>query len=320
MNPTPRISVIIPVHNRTAQAITAVRSVLAQDFPHYELLLVDDGSTECVRALEELLGDNKALFLRIPHSGVSQARNAAVAASKGKWLAFLDSDDYWEPSKLSEQMRFHEQHADIRISQCAEIWFRRGVRVNPKKHHAQAQGHAFARSLELCCISPSAVMLSRELFDALGGFDPEMRICEDYALWLRATAEHPVGFIDKPLVVKHGGHADQLSRSEVALDRYRVYAIVSLLSGETRLCSEQIALCREMLLKKLRILAQGAKKREDTGTACRTGTDYGAVYRDLLGTIAEHALIASSDFSEFRVLNRALQEKARRLIVPILKE
>ena len=94
---------------------------------------------------------------------------------------------------------------------------------------AEVVNMIFERCLELCIVSPSAVMMKRSLLDEVGFFDETLPVCEDYDLWLRVTARYPVHFIEKPLIVKRGGHDDQLSRAFWGMDRFRVYALLKML-------------------------------------------------------------------------------------------
>ncbi|MGH9425995.1 MAG: glycosyltransferase family 2 protein, partial [Terriglobia bacterium] len=120
--------------------------------------------------------------------------------------------------------------------------------------------------LELCLVSPSAVMMRKVLFERLGGFDETLPACEDYDLWLRITACLPVHFIAMPLVVKRGGHPDQLSRRFWGIDRFRVHALCKLLESGV-LSEEQRRLTVEVLRKKCTILAHGAHKRGHDGAS-----------------------------------------------------
>src|SRR3972149_3098404 len=105
--------------------------------------------------------------------------------ARGEWLAFLDSDDLWRPRKLAAQLAYHRREPSLQVSQTEEIWIRNGARVNPCRHHAKPSGDIFLPSLDRCLVSPSAVMLQRDLFLAMGGFDESLPVCEDYDLWLR---------------------------------------------------------------------------------------------------------------------------------------
>jgi len=253
------VSVVIPTHNRRARVRAAVESALAQRGCDFEVIVVDDGSTD--GSAEELADLGAAItLLERPHSGVSAARNAGAARATGTWLAFLDSDDLWLPGKLAAQAAFHAEHPEVPISQTEEIWIRDGVRVNPCRHHAKPSGDIFAPSLERCLVSPSAVMLRRDMFLASGGFAEDLPVCEDYDLWLRLSCRHPVGLVDRRLVVKHGGHADQLSRRYWGMDRFRVTALERLLAS-AELDPAQRAAAQRVLSDKCRILAQGAARR-----------------------------------------------------------
>ncbi len=254
----PAVSVIIPTHNRWPMIAEAVESVLAQSFKDFELIVVDDGSSDGTAEKIQALGREIRIIVQ-SRRGVSAARNRGARVARGRYLAFLDSDDLWVREKLAVQTAFMVEHPEFQISQTNEIWIRGGVRVNPKAKHRKPSGDIFRPSLELCLVSPSAAMLTKDLFNRMGGFDESLPVCEDYDLWLRVAVDHSVPLIDAPLVIKRGGHADQLSHSQWGMDRYRVMALQKLLragvSGEKR---EWVV---DTLLRKITVLAQGARKR-----------------------------------------------------------
>jgi GT2 family glycosyltransferase len=255
---TPTVSVIIPTYNRWPMVGEAVHSVLAQSYSAFELIVVDDGSSD--GTVEKLAGfDVRLRIFRQANRGVSAARNFAVKQARGRYLAFLDSDDLWQPRKLAIQTQFMDCNPTVEICQTEEIWIRHGIRVNPKYKHRKPSGEIFLPSLELCLVSPSAVMMTRDLFEKIGGFDESLPVCEDYDLWLRIGLDHPVPLIAEPLVIKRGGHADQLSRSLWGMDRYRVLTLQKLLragiSGSR--CGAVLA----VLARKVAVLAAGARKR-----------------------------------------------------------
>ena len=260
----PAVSVIIPTFNRRRLVEQAIDSVLTQEFGDYELIVVDDGSTDDTAAALAVYGD-RIRVLRQPNRGVSAARNTGIRAAKASLIAFLDSDDLWRPAKLTRQTAFLQAHPDALICQTEEIWIRNGVRVNPAKKHRKQSGMIFERSLELCLVSPSAVMMHRRLLDEVGLFDERLPACEDYDLWLRISCRHPVYLIDDPLIVKRGGHADQLSRSP-GLDRYRIRSMANLLESD-RLDPAQAAAVRRVLQRKCAIYVQGCLKRGKIGEA-----------------------------------------------------
>jgi glycosyltransferase involved in cell wall biosynthesis len=256
----PTVSVVLPSHNRASFLKEAIDSVLAQDFEDFELIIVDDGSTDTTR--EFLKSYPQVCVVTQQHLGVSAARNAGIAQATGKFIAFLDSDDLWLPEKLRAQIAFFNYHLDARVCQTEEIWIRNGVRVNPKVRHTKPSGMIFERSLELCLVSPSAVMMERDLLDEVGWFDERMPACEDYDLWLRITCRFPIHLIDTPLVIKRGGHQDQLSRQS-GLDRYRIYALAKILENppEGGLSAMQWEAVIETLSNKCAIYAAGCTRR-----------------------------------------------------------
>ncbi len=253
------VSVLIPTHNRAHTLGRALDSVLAQTLPAAEIIVVDDGSAD---GTADLLARRYPAVrcLRQSNHGVSHARNRAIEAAGGEWLALLDSDDAWLPGKLARQGAALHDDPGKRLCHSDEIWVRNGRRVNPGARHAKAGGWIFRDCLPLCAISPSSALIHRSVFDAVGSFDETLPACEDYDLWLRIAARYPVLLVDEPLVVKHGGHADQLSRTVRGLDRYRIRALQKILeSGALGPADRRAAL--EVLLEKTAIFAAGAAKR-----------------------------------------------------------
>jgi GT2 family glycosyltransferase len=255
----PAVSVIIPTYNRAAMVKEAIESVLAQSYADRELMVVDDGSTDETKAAVASFIP-QLTYVYQEHQGVSAARNRGAAMARGEYLAFLDSDDLWLANKLKRQMWFMESHPEALICYTDEIWIRRGVRVNPMNKHRKYSGMIFPHCLPLCIISPSSALFTRGLFEEAGRFDETLAVCEDYDLWLRIAARHPVHLVDEPLIVKRGGHDDQLSRSRIGQDRFRIAALEKLLQGDL-LSLDQRALAVHELVRKCFIYANGCMKR-----------------------------------------------------------
>jgi len=254
----PQVSVIIPTYNRGWVIKEAIDSVLAQDYTEFELIVVDDGSTDHTSdVLDSYRNDIKVLSQK--NKGVSAARNRGIAEASGKFIAFLDSDDLWLSQKLSVQIEFFNQTPDALICQTEEVWIRNGLRVNPRKRHKKPSGMIFKPSLELCLVSPSAVMIQRNLLDRVGEFDENLPACEDYDLWLRISCRFPVHLIDAPLIIKRGGHDDQLS-SRAGLDKFRIKAIEKIIKSGL-LSNDQHRAAVNTLKKKCAIYSAGCRKR-----------------------------------------------------------
>jgi len=255
----PSVSAIIPTYNRAPLLGRALDSVYAQTRPPDEIIVVDDGSSDSTR---RMIADHfpQVHYLHQRNAGVSAARNYGIQAASGDWLAFLDSDDVWLPDKLAMQLARLDDNPDLTVCHSEEIWIRNGRRVNPGNKHRKAGGWIFQMCLPLCAISPSSVLIHHSVLAATGAFDETLPACEDYDLWLRVTSRYPVLFIDRPLIIKYGGHADQLSRAFWGMDRFRIEALEKILA-EGHLTAEDERAARAMLLKKACIYLQGARKR-----------------------------------------------------------
>ena len=267
----PFFSVIIPVYARPQLIQRAVASVLAQaNAPDFDLWVIDDGSvledaratqtglTNLVRAAQK----DGAFFhyLWTPQRGVSAARNLGANLSQGKFLAFLDSDDEWLPQKLAVMKQYIGAHPDLRLIHSHEIW-RRGERVIKQKDiHRKSGGRIFARCVERCLISSSAAVLRRDLWQAVGGFREDYVVCEDFDLWLTITAQEVVGYIEQPLIIKHGGHAGQLSLQYKVMDAWRWRSLQGWWNQREKLREEEKAALQQALLRIGRILAKGHTK------------------------------------------------------------
>ncbi len=253
------ISVIIPTHQRRERLLRALRSVMAQSEPAAEVIVIDDGSTDGSAAAVAREFPQVRLVEQ-PQRGVSHARNQGIGLASSPWLAFLDSDDEWLPEKLARQRQAARENPDCPLIHCDEIWIRNGRRVNPKRRHRKRGGRIYQHCLPLCCISPSAAMIRRDCLHALGGFDENLPACEDYDLWLRLCSRYPVAYLDETLLIKHGGHDDQLSRRYPAMDRFRIRALLKILDSGILDRTQQTATVA-MLEAKARVYSAGASKR-----------------------------------------------------------
>jgi len=255
------ISVIIPTYNRARILARALNSVLKQDYPFHEIIVIDDGSDENTpQVIQEDFPSVKLILQQ--NRGVSAARNRGIFAATGEWIALLDSDDCWFPDKLSEQVEGLKCNPKHVICHTNEIWIHNGKMRNPMKKHAKKGGELFHHCLPQCTISPSTVMIKRSLFDEIGYFDETLPVCEDYDLWLRICVRYPVFYIDTPLSTKYGGHKDQLSTQYWGMDRFRIQALDKLLKTN-ELKGVNRALVCEILSKKCKILIKGAVKHQN---------------------------------------------------------
>lgn len=255
---SPLVSVILPTFNRAWSLEKAVESVLEQEYPHIELIVIDDGSTDHTLQLLEKY-DGQISVIHQANAGVSAARNNGIRNSSGELIALLDSDDAWDKRKIGCQVDFFKAHPETLICQTQEIWIRNGRQVNPAKRHLKPSGMIFIPSLYRCLVSPSAVMMRRKLFDLKGAFKEYFSVCEDYDLWLRVSHDTPVFLIDKPYTIKTGGHGDQLSRQH-SQDKYRIASLQQILDSG-KLDPGQTREARKVLRDKCRVYGNGCIKR-----------------------------------------------------------
>ena len=261
-NKKPFFSVIIPTYNRNHTLKRAVKSVLKQTHKDFELIIVDDGSndetSDYLSELKVKFPTKKLIVISQDNKGVSAARNEGIKNSSGEWIAFLDSDDEWSKRKLEIQKKYIEKNPRIKWCHGNERWVRNGEHLNQKKVHQKDGGDLFLRSLGLCLISPSTVVIHHRLFQELGNFREDFVVCEDYDLWLRFLNKYEIGFCEEVLITKYGGHDDQLSKKFKAMDYYRVKSMNSILPVISN--QERVSAVKEQIQKKCVILISGYKK------------------------------------------------------------
>ena len=252
------ISVVIPTFNRLIYLERAIKSVLNQTISVNEIIIVDDGSDD---GTSEFVHSNypNIKYIFQSNSGVSAARNTGIKAASSNWIAFLDSDDAWVTNKIQKQITELELNPEMNFCHSNEIWIRNGREIKQKNTHKKFGGFIFDKCLDKCRISPSTVICRKSLLIKLNGFDEDLAICEDYDLWLRITSNNPVIYIEKPLIIKYGGHQDQLSRNSEGIESYHIKSLEKLLKQDFP--SEHRIAMENMLINKLKIYANGAKKR-----------------------------------------------------------
>ena len=264
----PTITVIIPTYNRQEPLLRALQSVLAQTYTNFECIIVDDGSTDATaEVLLPLLADARVSYLPLStNHGVSYARNRGIEKACGEWIAFLDSDDTWHPTKLAEQMQWLTLNPTYKIVQTNEIWMRHNIRVNAPKSFKKYGGHIFERCLNQTMITASSVLIHTEILSSVGLFDETLPACEDYDLWLRIAVCYPIGLVENALITRYGGAEDQLSTSIPLLDQYRVQALANLIDTHPLTPDQKSATCAT-LCRKSSSLYTGAHKRRLTQEA-----------------------------------------------------
>ena len=274
-------SIIIPTYNRKHLTKIAIDSVLKQTFTDYEIIIVDDGSTD--NSFQELsdyksyprghtLITNFKLLRHDTKQGVSVARNTGIKNAQGNWICFLDSDDRFRKDKLQKTYDYIQQFPKYKIFHTEEIWYSNNKILGQKKKHKKPDEDVFKESLKSCCVGPSTVCIDKKLLTDYGLFDESLPACEDYDLWLKISSNNLIKLLPYALTIKQGGRSDQLS-AQHSLDKYRIIALKNLLQSSL-LNNEQSLLAEKELKTKLSIFYKGCVKNKNVG-----------VYEELLKNI-----------------------------------
>jgi len=259
----PRVSVIIPTYNRYDFLIKAVASVKSQSFNDFELIIVDDGSIDKTCRLQSTnFVDCPCQIIRQKNKGPAAARNTGAKIASGDWLAFLDSDDTWHKDKLQEQISHAKQNPDYNIFYSDEIWIRKGVRVNKKNIHKKFSGWIYPHLTKICFVGTSSLLIKKSLYEKSGGMNEKFPVAEDHEFYLRLAANNKFFLIDKPLVTRTGGRADQLSFSFKGIDKYRILALKNMMDFPNLKPEWKKITCDEML-KKCKIYLAGCKNNKN---------------------------------------------------------
>ncbi|MCU0824641.1 MAG: glycosyltransferase family 2 protein [Leptospira sp.] len=284
----PLVSVILPTYNRKHIVLRAIHSVFHQTYTNWELILIDDGSTDgsfifLEKEIENWksrktkngrLDSNEGRFvsdvhlIRSENRGVSSARNLGLKQAQGEWVAFIDSDDEWHPEKIERQILFHKLEPGLPFSQTIEIWNKKGNLQMPQARFQKKAKDYFYDSLNTCMVTVSSFFAKRNTLKEVGGFREELLACEDYDLWNRIFLKgYEIGLLEETLLVRYGGHSDQLSAKFQAMERFRLYSLLrtkgeAVQSGDW----EMVPIWKrnhwdDIIEKKTKILITGRKKR-----------------------------------------------------------
>ncbi|MCP4971832.1 MAG: glycosyltransferase [Arcobacter sp.] len=249
-----KITAIIPTFNREDFILRAINSIENQTIKIDEIIVVDDGSTD---RTFDTVKDLDVKYIYQKNNGVSSARNKGIKAAKNKWIAFLDSDDTWNDTKIEEQIEYHKKNPNILVSHTDELWINNEKIVNQKSHQKKPNGFCFLENIPSCKIGASTLLINKDIFNSIGLFDENLKVCEDYDLWLRISIVYEIGYLNKKLTTKYAGHKNQLSFSTFAIDTYRIEAL------EKHINSKYKEAIKKEIIKKCKILISGAKKHNN---------------------------------------------------------
>ncbi|MBP6823934.1 MAG: glycosyltransferase [Acidobacteria bacterium] len=275
----PKVSVIIPAYNSALFIAATIRSVLDQTYGNYEVIIVDDGSTDDTLQVLNTFVPSSCDFVEKPirvfsksNGGPASARNLAIRNSTGKYIAFLDGDDLWTPDKLAEQVAFLEQHSEVGMTFAEAIVF---TERNGQKEFREKIGYtgetSFCHLLLGDHIPNSTVMIRRECVDKIGLLNEssELVAVEDYEYWLRLARSFPIKGIAKPMAY-YRVHANNLMGDGEDIERGLRLPLLALKETERLFpdCWQQCGVEREVLLARLHIRAGFAWKQRGEWGNC----------------------------------------------------
>ncbi len=201
----PAVSVIIPTWNRAASLREAVGSVASQDFTDREIIVVDDGSTDDTPSVARALGD-AIRYVRQENRGPGAARNHGIRLARGRYIAFLDSDDLFLPGKLAAQVACFEERPEIGLVYTACMVLEDGREA--RRYEADLFGWVYPEVVMGCNLPTPSVMVRADVLAAVGGFSENLRWAEDLDLWRRVARRYPVAALKDPFTVvrRHSGN------------------------------------------------------------------------------------------------------------------
>ena len=222
----PAISVVIPTFNRAKYLSAAIQSVLDQTYTDYEVIVIDDGSTDDTKSTLQAWTDaGQIRYHYQENAGVSAARNSGIAMARGQYIAFLDSDDLFLPQKLEKQIAAFERSPDLAFVHCHFIKFDDQGQNLGQRDTSRFTGRIYPQLLtEWSVLMATPCMLMRsDVLEQVGGYDPNMDWAEDLDLWRRITRHHPIDLVPEVLV-KVRAHSGGASQQKIqAVPHFRRY-------------------------------------------------------------------------------------------------
>jgi glycosyltransferase involved in cell wall biosynthesis len=221
------ISVVIPLYNKSQSIVQTLHSVLSQSFQDFELVVVDDGSTDISIAMVNTIQNNKIKLYSKPNGGVSSARNFGIEKSTFDYIAFLDADDFWEPNYLEEQAKLIRDFPEAAM--WGSAW---GTMILSQKNPVKQKVADDFRGIvldywqrELYLFWTSAVVVRKSAFKKIGYFDVRMKCGEDLDMWYRIILNYPVAYNNIPLAYYRQDAENRAMNNEIPLDKHLPYYI-----------------------------------------------------------------------------------------------
>jgi glycosyltransferase involved in cell wall biosynthesis len=236
--PAPLVSVVVPVFNGAATIDETLASVLAQTFTDFELLVIDDGSTDATAQRVSALTDPRVQLHSFPNAGLAASRNRGIRLARGEFIAFIDADDLWTPDKLARQLEaLRVEPSAALVYSLTDCIDEQGADLGPGSH-VVAAGRVYERLLVWNALdSGSSALVRASALGHVGGFDESLPAAEDWDLWLRLAWAYPFACVPRA-DVRYRVHGRAMSsairRQEEACLQVFARAIARLPAGEAR--------------------------------------------------------------------------------------
>ncbi|AFY92666.1 glycosyltransferase family 2 protein [Chamaesiphon minutus] len=209
----PQVTVIVPAYNAMTYLPETVNSALAQSFTDFELLIINDGSTDRLSTWAATLSDPRVRLISQANQGLPGARNTGIREAQGQYIAFLDADDLWAPTKLERQVQCLQANSTIGVVYTWTLLVDEVGQPTGRIFASQAEGNVWQQLLETDVISNgSSAMVRRECFEKVGNFDRTLTSAEDLDMWLRLAAHYPFAVVKEPLTL-YRQYASSMSKN-----------------------------------------------------------------------------------------------------------
>lgn len=258
------VSIIIPTYNRRNLIGKAIDSVLAQSWPDYELIIVDDGSTDATgEYISRKYPDPRIHYYYQPNKGQNFARNLGLSKATGEFLCFLDSDDLWPDNKLEISLTAFQEHPDVDIVYGDEIIIDEQGNELGKERIKRYSGMVSAKLIVDNFVGMSAAMVRTDAVRKIGGMDEKIKVADDYSLWLRLSSSCRFYYLEEPLGY-YRITSGQISKDKMARLNSNLYTVNQFLEKYPDAIPEEEktdALC-QLYSKRVRILGQERRYRQ----------------------------------------------------------
>jgi glycosyltransferase involved in cell wall biosynthesis len=213
----PKVTVVIPAYNAMTFLPETLDSVLQQTFTDFEVSIVNDGSTDRIVAWFMTVKDDRVRLISQANQGLSAARNTGIDEARGEYIAFLDADDLWAPTKLEQQVRCLDRDPAVGLVYTWTRLVDETGKPTGVKYDSEVEGNVWQQILVGDIVgSGSSAMVRRDCFDRVGGFDPNLPAAEDFDLWTRIAAQYPVAVV-KEFLLDYRQHSSNMSRNHLKM-------------------------------------------------------------------------------------------------------